>query len=389
MVDDGKRGHQPVDPGLTAIGAAGTMLAERGIFGMAWLDRTLVVRTRYGRLIDFVAVGLPITDTMPPLIGLEDDILALPDTPGGVVELPAVAIVSAERQTPRFNISVFWFAEANRFLLVVSRAISRSDLEAQLSAQMRARLMAEAEVKAKSNELARANTELSRANRDLEDFASIIAHDLSGPMRSMRYLADDLDAVLEAGEAADGQTAPALVGRIRAQAARLSSMLRDLHEYSSIGRKQDALEETDTRALVDTLVTAIHRPDGFAIVVGGDWPHLTTLAAPLDLVLRNLVENAVKHHDRPDGRVEIIAHDEGLHLAVSVRDDGPGIDALNQEAVFMPFRTLGRPGAGTGMGLAFVKRTVESVGGSLTLASAPQTSRGAEFRILWPKYMPA
>lgn len=389
MVDDGKRGHQPVDPGLTAIGAAGTMLAERGIFGMAWLDRTLVVRTRYGRLIDFVAVGLPITDTMPPLIGLEDDILALPDTPGGVVELPAVAIVSAERQTPRFNISVFWFAEANRFLLVVSRAISRSDLEAQLSAQMRARLMAEAEVKAKSNELARANTELSRANRDLEDFASIIAHDLSGPMRSMRYLADDLDAVLESGDAADGQTAPALVGRIRAQAARLSSMLRDLHEYSSIGRKQDALEETDTRALVDTLVTAIHRPDGFAIVVGGDWPRLTTLAAPLDLVLRNLVENAVKHHDRPDGRVEIIAHDEGLHLAVSVRDDGPGIDALNQEAVFMPFRTLGRHGAGTGMGLAFVKRTVESVGGSLTLASAPQTSRGAEFRILWPKYMPA
>ena len=388
MVDDGKRGHQPVDPGLTAIGAAGTMLAERGIFGMAWLDRTLVVRTRYGRLIDFVAVGLPITDTMPPLIGLEDDILALPDTPGGVVELPAVAIVSAERQTPRFNISVFWFAEANRFLLVVSRAISRSDLEAQLSAQMRARLMAEAEVKAKSNELARANTELSRANRDLEDFASIIAHDLSGPMRSMRYLADDLDAVLESGDAADGQTAPALVGRIRAQAARLSSMLRDLHEYSSIGRKQDALEETDTRALVDTLVTAIHRPDGFAIVVGGDWPRLTTLAAPLDLVLRNLVENAVKHHDRPDGRVEIIAHDEGVHLAVSVRDDGPGIDALNQEAVFMPFRTLGRHGAGTGMGLAFVKRTVESVGGSLTLASAPQTSRGAEFRILWPKYMP-
>lgn len=389
------RERRSVEPGPATVGAAGKMLAERGVFGMAWLDRDLVVRTSYGPLIDFVAVGRPVTDTVLPLIGLEDDIHAMRQSPSAVVELPAVVIVADGRATPRCNIAVFWFAEAERFLLVVSRAVSRSDLEAQLSAQMRAHLIAEAEVTAKSKELARANGELSRANRDLEDFASIIAHDLSGPMRSMRYLTDDLEAALAAtatasrSEADSGVeavgAAASILSRLRAQTARLSSMLRDLHEYSSIGRKQDALEEIDTGRLVAAVVAGVHRPADFLIDVVGDWPRMTTLAAPLDLVLRNLIENAVKHHDRADGRVVVTAENAGEALLISVGDDGPGIDEREQQAVFMPFRTLGRHGAGTGMGLAFVKRTIESVGGSLSLVSRPQRPRGAEFRILWPR----
>lgn len=379
---------------LQAIGAAGKLLADRGLYGMVWLDRELVVRARFGRLIDFIAEGCCVTDSVPALIGLEDDIRALEGDPSGVVDLPAVAIMSASRATPRLNISIYWYAEMRGHLMVISRAVARADLEAQLIAQMRARLMAEDEVSAKSRALARANTELSRANADLEDFASIISHDLGGPMRAMRYLIDDLETAIGralsngGGRPSGGQgqgTAAAELARLRAQTLRLSTMLRDLHEYSSIGRKQEAIETVDTRALVDSVVAAIHRPPGFKVCVSGDWPQLETLAAPLDVVLRNLIENALKHHNGNAGTVQVTAADRGQHLLISVRDDGPGIDAASREAVFLPFRTLGQKGAGTGMGLAFVRRTIEAVGGSLSLISHPELATGAEFLILWPK----
>lgn len=374
--------------GPLAIAAAGELMAERGIFGIVWLDSDLIARTRYGRLVDFIPLSQPITDEVLPLIGLETDILALKDDPSRAVEVTSVAIIAQDGTTPRLNLTLFWFPAAQRFLLLVSRAISRSDLEAQLVSQMRARLMAEAEVIAKSEQLARANTDLSRANRDLEDFASIIAHDLGAPMRAMRYLVDDLETRLGNADRPTDVEPLAAIAELRKQTRRLSTMLRELHDYSSIGRKQDALATVATSELISAIVASIPHPPGIEVIVEGEWPIVEALAAPLDLVLRNLIDNAVKHHDRDRGAVRVRCVPLEKHLAITVADDGPGIPAAVRDAVFLPFRTLGRPGAGTGMGLALVKRTLDNCGGALTLASQPETGRGCIFSIMWPKGIP-
>lgn len=377
-----------VTPGLLALGAAAKFLAERDICGIVWLDRLLIVKARFGPMVDFVMPGRPISDSVLALVGLEDDIKALTsDDAAGVVEMPAVAMMTPSGVTPRANISIFWFAKAARHLVLFARASSPSDLEAQLVAQMRARLMAEAEVSAKSRELARANAELSRANADLEDFASIISHDLSAPMRRMRYLLDDLEARLDGTSDEAVGEAGKLVEALKAQTIRMSSMMRGLHEYSTIGRKQDAVEQVDTRRLIESICGATHCPPGFAVSISGAWPVIETLAAPLDLVLRNLIDNAIKHHDAEQGLINVRCTEADGELVLSVRDDGPGIDEASRSAVFLPFRTLGKQGAGTGMGLAFVRRTVESVGGSLELVSPAVNGRGSEFRIRWPNRM--
>lgn len=377
---------QGAEPGPLAVAAAGELLAGRGVFGVVWLDLDLIVRARYGTLVDFIPIGRPITAEVLALTGLEEDILALRDAPDRLLDLPAVALISAHGQTPRLNLILVWHAKAERILMIASRAVSRSDLEAQLVAQMRARLLAESEVSAKSRELARTNAELSRANRDLEDFASIISHDLAAPMRAMRYLVDDLEAGLVEPQSAPPTPDPrAVIKSLRQHTRRLSTMLRELHDYSSIGRKQDAIERVETAALIAAVTASIPRPPGFSITVDGNWPAIDTLAAPLDLVLRNLVDNAVKHHDCELGSIRVRCDERETTLDISVTDDGPGISESVRDAVFLPFRTLGRPGAGTGMGLALVKRTIESVGGTLTLTSKPGVTRGCVFRILWPK----
>ncbi len=75
------------------------------------------------------------------------------------------------------------------------------------------------------------------------------------------------------------------------------------------------------------------------------------MAAPLDLVLRNLVDNALKHHDRDMGTLRLTATCEASAVVFEVTDDGPGIQPEHRDAIFLPFRTLvaeGAPGQGHG-----------------------------------------
>ena len=102
------------------------------------------------------------------------------------------------------------------------------------------------------------------------------------------------------------------------------------------------------------------------------------------MALRNLVENAIKHHDSPQGRVEITAAAEGDELIITVADDGPGIAAQYQQAVFDPFTKLARDEDGLGMGLTLVRRACENIGGKLRLAGDRKQRRGCAFELTWP-----
>jgi signal transduction histidine kinase len=377
---------QPIE-GLSSIEPlreAGQRLAERGVYGFVWMGRDLVVAARYGRLVEFVAVGAHVTDSVPPLIGMERDILKLLDDPDDVIDVPAVAIIGPEKSTPRLNLSVFWLPKAEQFLLAASRAMPRSDLEFDLSRHMRARLIAESELKTKTLELAAVNAELSIANRDLEQYASVITHDLAAPLRAMRYLASDLEALIP--HTTDTEAAAAKLATLRQLTLRMSQMMTALLEYASVGRKSEAAEVVDTLALARAIAASLPH-ERIRIEIAGDWPRVETLGAPLDLVLRNLVDNALKHHDRKEGFVRLTA---GPHcdceLRIEISDDGPGIRSNERETVFMPFRRGGARAAvpGQGLGLALVRRTVQTVGGRLTLVSDPERERGSRFLLVWP-----
>ena len=115
-------------------------------------------------------------------------------------------------------------------------------------------------------------------------------------------------------------------------------------------------------------------------------PRLYTERVPLETVLRNLVGNAVKHHDRPhEGFVRVAAEDLGDWVQFSVTDNGPGIAPQHHERIFQIFQSL-KPRdvvEGSGMGLAVVKKTVEGQGGRIELIS--DVGEGSTFRFTWPK----
>ncbi|MEZ4869207.1 MAG: ATP-binding protein [Caldilineaceae bacterium] len=234
-------------------------------------------------------------------------------------------------------------------------------------------------------ERVRARTaELERSNRDLDQFAYVASHDLKAPLRGINHLAKWI--MEDAGDllpAASQRHLHTLQGRVH----RMEQLLEDLLIYSRAGRQQGQLETVVSGELVTNLLELIDPPATFTVTVAASMPTFRTWRVPLEVVLRNLISNAVKHHHRTDGHITVAAEAQGNWVEFTVQDDGPGIDAAFHERIFQVFQTL-QPRdevEGSGMGLAVVKKVVESVGGAIHVESAE--GEGATFRFSWPLFV--
>lgn len=224
-------------------------------------------------------------------------------------------------------------------------------------------------------------TELERSNAELDSFAYVASHDLKAPLRGIRNLAEWIAEDL--GSASD-ETKHNLE-LLRRRVDRLDGLLESLLEYARAGRSEDVIGSVDTRKLVADIAEYLAPKKGFSIVCEGELPTLTTARPPLEKVLRNLMGNALKHHDRTSGTVVVSAATRGGFTEFRVTDDGPGILPEFHEKIFQMFQTL-KPRdevEGSGMGLAIVKKTVESLGGTIRVESAPP-ARGTAFVFNWP-----
>jgi two-component system, LuxR family, sensor kinase FixL len=235
--------------------------------------------------------------------------------------------------------------------------------------------------KAAEEQVRRYATELERSNRELNDFAYSASHDLRSPLRAVAqiagWIAEDHGAELSEDVRND-------LDLMQRRVQRMQNLLDDMLEYARVGRSDGDLSHVDCDQLVREIVETLPVTNGFSVRIA-PMPTLLTHRSPLQQVLRNLIGNAIKHHDRPDGFVDVSGADHGDHIEFIVHDDGPGISQDYHEQIFRMFTTLKPRDAveGSGMGLALVKKIVEGRGGTIQLESA--VGRGATFRFTWPR----
>lgn len=231
----------------------------------------------------------------------------------------------------------------------------------------------------------RRTAESERRARDLEQFAYVASHDLKAPLRGIANLASWLSEDL-----ADRLTPEAAeqLDLLRDRVTRMHALIEGLLSYSRVGRTKRPAEPIDTARLVSDTVDSLAPPPGFSVEVASGMPRLVGDRLHLGQVFANLIGNAIKHHDRPQGRVRVSGRRAGGYCELTVEDDGPGIPVEFQERVFRMFQTLQVKDVegNTGIGLALVKKLVEEHGGRISLQSGP--GRGCRFVFTWPEKPP-
>ena len=225
--------------------------------------------------------------------------------------------------------------------------------------------------------------ELRRSNAELAQFAHVASHDLKAPLRAIQNLAAWIDEDLGPGASEETRENLAL---LRRRGERLEKLLSGLTEFALVDRNESRPQRVDTAELVAGIAEYITPPPGFSVSCRGEMPVLYTSKVALEHVFQNLINNALRHHDRAGGTVIVTARDLGDKFEFAVQDDGPGVDPAFQERIFVVFQTLEpcNEAEGSGVGLTIAKKIVELRGGTIRVESAPPR-RGAAFIFTWPR----
>lgn len=220
---------------------------------------------------------------------------------------------------------------------------------------------------------------LEKSNKDLQEFSYVASHDLKSPLNAIKQLAswveDDCDEILPA------ESKKHLI-LLQSRADRMLKLLSDLLSYSRLSEENYEYKIVNLEMMVKDCFEVDVNSDGFsysAPSVDIDVPFV-----PFEIVMRNLISNAIKHHDRLKGEITVSYQKSHENHVLEVRDDGPGIPKeLHKKAMEM-FQTLkGRDKLeGSGMGLAIVKKIVEQHGGTIMIKAVE--GRGTTFVITWP-----
>jgi signal transduction histidine kinase len=232
--------------------------------------------------------------------------------------------------------------------------------------------------------VARARLERTRA-----DLVSTVAHELRSPLTSVKGFTATL---LDKWPRFTDDQKRVMLETVNADADRVTRLITELLDVSRIeaGRIVVHRELVDIAKRVEKLiagrVAAGESEARFEVRVGDDLPETWLDADKIDQILANLIENAVRHGA---GTVTTVIESAlvcgGPGIAVSVRDQGPGIAPEFAPRVFRQFWRAKRRG-GAGLGLFIVKGLVEAHGGAISVSQAP--GGGAEFRFTMPAGVP-
>lgn len=224
--------------------------------------------------------------------------------------------------------------------------------------------------------------ELTSANEELTNFAYVVSHDLKAPLRGIGSLADWLahdyaDKFNDEGK----EHMRLLINRVH----RMGALIDGILQYSRVGRIKEAVVQVQLDQLIAEVIDLLAVPAHIKVSVMPGMPVVSGEPTRIQQLFHNMVSNAVKYMDKPQGEIEVGWADEGGQWRFHVRDNGPGIAERHFERIFQLFQTLAPRDRveSTGVGLALVKKIVEMYQGRVWLES--ELGKGTTFYFTLPK----
>jgi PAS domain S-box-containing protein len=233
-----------------------------------------------------------------------------------------------------------------------------------------------------AEKLAQYTVRLEKNNKELDQFAYIVSHDLKAPLRAISnlslWLQEDLGGTLSE-ENKNNLTL------LRNRVKRMESLINGILDYSKVGRDQMPSARIDMIKLLGEVLELLSPPVHIKVDIAREMPVLEAPKIMLLQVFSNLIGNAIKYNDKKDGLIKVYSAEKADSYEFTIEDNGPGIAPEYHEKIFIIFQTLQSRDKfeSTGIGLTIVKRILDERGGKIWVES--HEGKGSKFIFDWPK----
>lgn len=217
---------------------------------------------------------------------------------------------------------------------------------------------------------------LAKSNKELEDYASIVSHDLKSPLRSIHSL---LSWIKEDNDKEFNPQTLQYLSMMEDKVEKMDHLIEGILTYAKIDKADVAMEIINTREIVENIVNIIHIPPHISVTIKNSLPVIKGDRFRIQQLFQNIISNAVNYIDKPTGIIEVDCQSLPGHFLFSIRDNGPGIAKKNQEKIFKIFQSLGSSDKSTGLGLSIVKKIIDLYQGEIWIES--EIGQGSTFFI--------
>lgn len=235
----------------------------------------------------------------------------------------------------------------------------------------------EKKVAERTQDLEKRANELLEKNKDLEDFAQVVSHDLRQPLKNIFTLSEWL---VEENKGKANEK----LNLIKTQVSQMYLLIEGVLDYSLQNKQYTKINTVDLNTLITELIE-LDTTENCTIVLEKELPVVSFNKPQILQVFQNLIQNAIKYNDKENIEISITYEEQKEQYLFSITDNGPGISKKYHEKVFELFERLevDKNDNSTGMGLALVKKILTRSKGTIWIESALQ--KGTTFFFTIPK----
>lgn len=221
---------------------------------------------------------------------------------------------------------------------------------------------------------------LELQNRELNEYAHVVSHDLKAPLRNIDTL---VNWVIEDNKEAMGEDCLNSLNLVLNNVEKMDLLIKGILDYSTIDKLEAEDRLVDLNSLINETLRIILIPSNIKIIVQEDFPNIYGNSWRFKQVFQNLIQNAIKYNEKELGIIEIGFYENENQFVFFVKDNGIGIHSNYHDRIFKVFTKLDSNNFSSGIGLSIVKKIVQFYKGEVWLES--QINIGSTFFFSIPK----